>query len=289
MARKPLIRVAEKLKLKTPALPPRRTPPVDPNRPTPENPGRTNVKPAGVTDPRPDGKALRCGAKLRYKNKYCHQAAGWRTPHPGIGRCSRHGGLTPIKHGRYSLIQHTRVRSLLDTLHEVDRQVLDLEPEANLLRAMVIEYVERYEEINTQLAVWYQWKLKEHRDRGGKGQPPVPPRVLNLEDAKDLIEAVSRVVERIHKIQQSGSISLDTFRRALEQMGLIVARHVEDTDVLAKIEKDWADMVVDARSPVRHDDGNDEHAALIEPKGHPRTARDRSISYQDADTDAEES
>lgn len=55
----------------------------------------------------------RCGAKARSGHP-CRNPAGFKTEHPGVGRCRNHGGCTPIKHGRYSIY----VRS---TLGEVAR------------------------------------------------------------------------------------------------------------------------------------------------------------------------
>ena len=34
----------------------------------------------------------------------CRHQAGWRTWHPGVGRCGLHGGATPVRHGRYSQV-----------------------------------------------------------------------------------------------------------------------------------------------------------------------------------------
>jgi hypothetical protein len=36
-----------------------------------------------------------CGGKLRHREGTCTQAAGWHTDHPGVGRCSWHGGNAP--------------------------------------------------------------------------------------------------------------------------------------------------------------------------------------------------
>jgi hypothetical protein len=124
---------------------------------------------------------------------------------------------------------------------------MDLEPEIQLLRAMVLHYVETYEHTNEMLDEWYRARVEAYRDRGSKGSPPLPPRVMELHDARELIEATSRVVERTHKIQTTGAITLDTFQRLVEAMGLIVARHVKDPDVLKQVEQDWGLLVVDGR------------------------------------------
>ena len=39
--------------------------------------------------------AARCGAAKRQGGDPCRQAAGWKTSHPGVGRCALHGGASP--------------------------------------------------------------------------------------------------------------------------------------------------------------------------------------------------
>ena len=46
---------------------------------------------------------VKCGAKKRNGDP-CQNRAGYKTDHVGIGKCWLHGGLTPIKHGRYSKV-----------------------------------------------------------------------------------------------------------------------------------------------------------------------------------------
>jgi len=57
--------------------------------PKPKPPGKRGTK----------GGALKagavCGAKKRGTNSKCQLAAGWGTPHPGIGKCKLHGGSVP--------------------------------------------------------------------------------------------------------------------------------------------------------------------------------------------------
>lgn len=190
----------------------------------------------------------RCGAKLRKKDRRCNNMAGFRTPHHGEGRCYLHGGLTPIKHGRYSKIKHHRVRRLLDELAKQDRNVMDLEPEAQLLRAMIIDFVNRYDTFVSQLDAWYDAVNRDRTSRTPTPLPPLPKRIPELGDIQGLAEGVSRIIERMHRIQKEGSLTLDTFRAATQAMGLAVARFVTDPKVLSKIEHAWADVMIDPRS-----------------------------------------
>jgi len=201
---------------------------------------------------------IKCNAQCRKRpGRYCTHRAGYRTPHVGEGRCYLHGGLTPIKSGRYSRITHSRLRHLMDQMAESGAQVLDLEPEAHLMRAMVVDYINRYETFVTELHTWAVATQKAK----GKGAPPPKLELLSLFDAKDLVEGVSRVVEKIHKITSSGSITLDTFRRVMEQMGLVVTTHVTDPAILRAIQRDWSSVMVDAKSPSRrYDTDGDDHS-----------------------------
>jgi hypothetical protein len=126
----------------------------------------------------------------------------------------------------------------MDDVARLEVNVLDLEPEALLLRALTAEYIDNYEEFKDQLAAWYadsETKVK-------------PRRIMDLSDAAGLIESISRIVERIHKIQSEGAISLLTFKRVTEQMGLIVARHVKDDAVIQRIDQDWGTLALDAKT-----------------------------------------
>jgi hypothetical protein len=99
-----------------------------------------------------------CGAKTR-KGSSCSKAAGWRTPPPGQGRCYLHGGLTPIKHGRYSTIKRERIRDLI-AAHEADEDPLNIFPEIAALRALFQEFIERYDEQTEALIAWHlSWQL----------------------------------------------------------------------------------------------------------------------------------
>ena len=94
-----------------------------------------------------------CGAKTN-SGKPCGRPAGWGTDHVGQGRCKLHGGATPIKHGRYSRIQRPRIRELLEE-QENDADPLNVLPEVILLRGLIIDYVERYDEHTEALVAWH--------------------------------------------------------------------------------------------------------------------------------------
>lgn len=77
--------------------------------------------------------------------------------------------------------------------------------------------------------------LKEAKRPGGK-----------FATVGELLERVSRVSKRHHEMQNEQSLSFATFKRLMEQMGLVVLRFV-DADTLATIELEWGKIQVDYR------------------------------------------
>lgn len=100
-----------------------------------------------------------CGANARRTGRPCGNVAGFRTPHVGEGRCYLHGGLNPVKHGRYSTIKRERIRDLI-AAHEADPEPLNILPEIAALRALFQEFIERYDEHTEALIAWHlSWQL----------------------------------------------------------------------------------------------------------------------------------
>lgn len=97
-----------------------------------------------------DGTYRRCGGKTRSGGQ-CTQPAGWGTSHPGEGKCKLHGGASPrgadsphFKHGIYSQYMPARWRDKAESMEAS----LDLLPELMLLRAILAEYLSRFETFN---------------------------------------------------------------------------------------------------------------------------------------------
>lgn len=89
------------------------------------------------------------------RSKYCKARAGTGTDHPGQGRCKNHGGATPIKGGRYSTIKRERIRVLVEEF-EQDPDPLDVLPELYLVRALMRDFIERYDEWRDALVAWHE-------------------------------------------------------------------------------------------------------------------------------------
>jgi hypothetical protein len=194
--------------------------------------------------PKPYDRFPPCDARHRKQPELrCQLPAGWGTSHPGSGRCKHHGGSSRITHGRYSTILRPAILERLAALQAADPDPLDLLPELHLLRALTIDFVQRYDSSREALLAWY-----------AAGQPDGsrPRQVLDLTDASRLLERIARIVDISHKTQQQQSISLETFRQLMEQMSLVVARYVGDADTLRAIETAWGQIRVEPSHRERH-------------------------------------
>jgi hypothetical protein len=166
---------------------------------------------------RPDGGA-KCGSHRKKGRAPCERPAGWGTAHPGRGRCKLHGGVKKggdkrVKHGLYS----KSLRELLEEkLPEWDAAAAanpDLSNEIRTLRAML------------------EVAAVKRSKRGGS---------LKLEAALKVFDRLIKAVDAQHRARRRGMVSLDTVHKYIEAVGLVIAKHVKDPDVLARIEADAA-------------------------------------------------
>ncbi len=181
-----------------------------------------------------------CGAHVKSRpGGRCEQRAGWGTDHVGVGRCKLHGGATPIKSdGRCSEIykQLPRLGERIAQFLE-DPEPLNLMRDLATLRALLTDYIERYEEFTDALIAWHE----TFREEEGS---PKPARVLDIASARKMVVDIARVVAIIEKQQERGAITMETFNRVVSQMGVTVANHVKDEATLRKIEAEWAEIRV---------------------------------------------
>lgn len=199
----------------------------------------------GEYDPTEGGRL--CGARRKSrKERYCRRQAGFNTDHPGQGRCHLHGGrrqgasakgASPFVHP-YNSIIHERLTDKWNLLAKAEYNVLDLIPEANLLRVLIVDFINRYEDMSQALLRWHAGITNTK-----------PRRVMDIADAYRMIDSLGKVVERIHKMRQEGAISLETFRRVTEAMGIVVTKHISDHETLANIEREWNMIAIDAKRP----------------------------------------
>jgi hypothetical protein len=146
-----------------------------------------------------------CGAKNR-QGSGCRRPAGWGTPHVGEGRCKLHGGLNPVRHGRYSTIKRAEIRELIEH-HEGDPDPLNLLPELATARALFQDFIDRYDEWREALIAW-------HRTYTAAERPLAEDRLLAAETVCDELEALV------------GPADLD--EEEVEQEGARVRRAIRD-------------------------------------------------------------
>lgn len=223
-----------------------------------------------------------CGAKTR-KGTPCKARAGHGTDHVGQGKCKLHGGATPIRSGRYSKIARPRLVEILEGLKNDGTDPLDLEPELQLLRGLVLDYIERYDAITEALLDWHSsfgpgyaqevqdWRHKladwcKLLDTDGSDPPSIPiPRAFEAKPRQmadiltvgRFINDIGAMVERIHKRRAEGTITLATLDRVLEQHGFELVAVAQEVipdaaareTLLDAVEQRWDSIRLDTVQP----------------------------------------
>lgn len=105
-----------------------------------------------------------CRAWNPKRGKYCKARAGTGTQHPGVGRCRHHdgGGDTKLTHGLRSryLVNAPRIAALLEE-YQRDPDPLNVLGELALARALLHDWVDRYEQFTAALIAWHDtWEGK---------------------------------------------------------------------------------------------------------------------------------
>lgn len=163
-----------------------------------------------------------CGALSRSTGKPCPRVAGFGTDHKGSGRCSNHGGLTPVKHGLYSSVIPTEYQELYEQLRNAPN-MNSLMDELAFLRITLVRLQKKY------------------GDREGvvtMGELFVEP----LQMIADTIEQISRVVKRKNDMEEGTKISftLTDLKDFSEAMMQAVVKHVSNPDTIAAIRLELA-------------------------------------------------
>lgn len=180
------------------------------------------------------------------RGKYCKARAGAKTDHPGVGRCTNHGGASQAvstTHGRYSRIQRVKLKDLIEEL-ENDPDPLDLFPELATARALFIDWIDRYDEFTGALLAWYTYD--EDADEEDEGRPAGPRKILDIADGYRLLDNIRRVVATIEKISAENAISRPELLRVMTEMGRVVESVVKDPDQLEKIKGGWGGIRIGA-------------------------------------------
>jgi hypothetical protein len=230
----------------------------------PKHPDRKTLTPMRQPDQRCNG--VLCGET----EGYCSQPAGWGTSHPGQGRCKLHGGCNAITHGRYSVINRPRIREIAEQM-EADPRPLDLLPDLAQLRALYVDYIERYDLWRNALLAWHtSWGIGLHekfaavaRARAGTdvtalraalsdlgdavltAQNERPRQVLDIADAYRILDAIGKMVARVEEVQAQNAISRKDFHRLMIEMARVcdkaIDARVADAVVGDKLKDDLAE------------------------------------------------
>jgi hypothetical protein len=132
---------------------------------------------------------------------------------------------------------------------EKDPDPLNLLPEVHLLRSLIIDFVERYDEFTEALIDWHEsWK-----EYGWEDSHKKPRKVVDILTAAKFIGEIGGLVDKIQKQKQEGTITLDTLNRVMEQIGVevvgaaqeAIADATERSAFLAAFERRWSSVRLD--------------------------------------------
>jgi hypothetical protein len=212
----------------------------------------------------PKGKPANiCGRKKAGGTK-CLRSCGWGIPGVTIGPCKFHKGR-PIIHGLYSKLTHNpRLKEALARVQARERDILDLSEEIDLMRAMILHYVEFHEEKEEELTAWFQSYNRtlvirveqlRHAMSAGEGkklrmalqnvweslnnEPAKPGNIPDISRCAALVDTLGRLVEKAHRIRAEGFVPLATVMQLKTAMAHVVALEVKDDAILQRIESQW--------------------------------------------------
>lgn len=159
----------------------------------------------------------------------CMYVKGHGTEHSGVGLCVRHckcrgrmvRGCEFAGEGRRSVksrMKDKKLRDVMDAIEQSDQDLLNLEPYVLMLQAKIEIFCE------------------EKPDTG-----PDSIKSFTL-----LTEQLRKMIESINDKKFKAMIGIDMFHLIMERMGQVVARYVDDPDIVDKIASAWQAISVDA-------------------------------------------
>jgi hypothetical protein len=142
--------------------------------------------------------------------------------------------------GRFSDIKRQSIRQRLASIQKFERDAMDLLPEIELMRAIMINWIEDFDEFAEAIMAW--------NSTLERGQRPVA--IPKIEDVRGLVETIGKLVAKQNEIKNRSSISVEDFHRVLQQMGAAVAAFVTDSNALKQIELAWGNLSLDSKHPL---------------------------------------
>lgn len=183
-----------------------------------------------------------CRARNTKREKYCYARAGQGTDHKGQGRCKNHGGGTPIVHGRYSEVVRDGLGEHLDHLElEDEKTMLEILPEAQLLRALASQNLEDFQKFQAGVIAWNE---EETAAAKAEKRKALLHKVPSLTDVADTVKKIAEVVNMVHKQRAANAIGLNDFYRVMQAMAATVATNSEKM-LKGRVPQDVLDRFID--------------------------------------------
>lgn len=201
-----------------------------------------------------------CRAWNSKRDKYCKARAGKGTDHPGMGRCKFHDGR-PVVHGKRSKYRgqlvgdherspEERYKNLPVTIQDIydeqkqDPHFLDVEADIRLARAILTDYIERYEEARESLEEWKAWYWEEYET--------CPPKVdlLPVEHVVTFLKKVTDIAHKEKKLRLEDAMPLAKFYDIMGKMGKVVERWImeegmDPAEKLQRIKDGWLKIEIE--------------------------------------------
>jgi hypothetical protein len=163
------------------------------------------------------------------REKYCGARAGAKTDHKGVGRCKWHDGGRP-KHGRYSTTTRARLAPLIERFEgESPEEALDIFPELATARALLHDWLDRFEEYVEALEAW---NSAEYAEKGPRARPV---RIPEIHELAPLLDLISKMVERWHKAASINSIPRRRFLDLMTETGRILNEEITRPEDLERV------------------------------------------------------
>lgn len=226
-----------------------------------------------------------CGAK-RENGTTCRLVAGWGTDHLGEGHCRKHGGNHPAHKAKlererdtdtevYSEnLEHAKIRTLFQAFRRRSDPT-DVLDDLALLRALLIDYVNRHAELQEATLAWYGSFTPEFKRAWAKVAEDIdaalelgawdeyaelvtrlpnpadylqrPRKLPDLGEAHKLIATISTLTDRIEKQREMGVVPVTLLLALLKELASVavtVAREsitdpTERAAFIARLSASW--------------------------------------------------
>lgn len=205
---------------------------------------------------------IHCGKETTIDGLPCTNGKGHGTQHVGKGACKYHGGSASDGYkirGLYTGVESPSLANALERVRLSGTDPLDLAPEVEALRAIVIDFIERRDEyVESLIAFKQSFNAGITTALGSSNELSAlkavqeikeainmrPIETIDISAASTIIDRVGRMAERIHKMRTTNTITMDQIKKLLDNMGMSLARHVQDADVIRRIQEEWSSIEI---------------------------------------------